>query len=193
MRVAIPGFPGYSVTESGGVFRDAGDRPQTRAGWKPTRFWPESELKPRLSNCGYQRVLLASHKRVSVHRLVALAFLGLPPEGRPYVNHKDGDKGNNNVANLEWCSAKENAEHAVRIGLRDGVRERISVANSKPIRTVLPSGQEELFKSGSEAAKHGFDPKSISLACRGLWKKSGHKYRGRCWYFLNLQQPGETA
>jgi hypothetical protein len=47
---------------------------------------------------------------VSVHRLVAFAFL--PPDSeRPYVNHKDGQRANNHVDNLEWCTASENVLH----------------------------------------------------------------------------------
>lgn len=54
----------------------------------------------------------------SVHRLVALAFIP-NPDDLPVVNHIDGDKTNNHVNNLEWCSHSDNHRHAFANGLRN--------------------------------------------------------------------------
>lgn len=54
-------------------------------------------------------------KRRPVHRLVAAAFIPNPGE-KPFVNHIDADRTNNNVENLEWCTASENALHSFRLG-----------------------------------------------------------------------------
>lgn len=77
-------------------------------------------LRPWISGAGYLYVglrLPGRRKRVGVHRLVAVAFLGQPTPERPEVNHLDGDKTNNAVGNLEWVSHGENHKHAYRTGL----------------------------------------------------------------------------
>jgi len=72
-------------------------------------------LKHQICNIGYHRVglILDSGKRrtCSVHRLVALKYIP-NPENKPCVNHIDGNKSNNHVNNLEWCTYKENTAHA---------------------------------------------------------------------------------
>lgn len=55
---------------------------------------------------------------LSIHRIVALAFLGEPSQPDMDVNHKDGNKSNNTVDNLEWATRRENLAHALRMGLR---------------------------------------------------------------------------
>lgn len=71
---------------------------------------------------GYIYVCLTNNgipKKFKVHRLVATAFIR-PPKEKEQVNHIDGRKWNNNVQNLEWCSAGDNQRHAFRIGLKKG-------------------------------------------------------------------------
>lgn len=73
------------------------------------------KLKPRENNGGYLCVILCKEgkkpKQFFIHRLVANAFLPNPND-LPQVNHKDKDRHNNRVSNLEWCTAKENNLHA---------------------------------------------------------------------------------
>ena len=75
-------------------------------------------LQPRENTNGYFVVTLDG-EQVSVHRLVATHFIP-NPYNHPQVNHKDGNKKNNHVKNLEWCSTVDNAQHALKTGLRPG-------------------------------------------------------------------------
>lgn len=71
-------------------------------------------LTGRKDNAGYVLVCLSKNNKTvhrRVHRLVAQAFIK-NPNNWPVVNHKDGNKSNNNVNNLEWCTEKYNAKHA---------------------------------------------------------------------------------
>lgn len=75
-------------------------------------------LKPQEDSKGYLRVRLSLHDKkatAKVHRLVAIAFIP-NPYGKPQVNHKDTDKHNNNVWNLEWVTNGENQIHAYKHG-----------------------------------------------------------------------------
>ena len=72
------------------------------------------------SGKGYSLILLCNSKgkkKYLVHRLVAEAFLD-NPDNLPQVNHKDGNKLNNNVDNLEWCTNGYNEKHAYSLGLK---------------------------------------------------------------------------
>lgn len=78
-----------------------------------------STLVPGRNECGYWHVSLSVASRRTtkkVHRLVAEAFLRTPLPGEE-INHRDGDKSNNQVNNLEWVTKSENIRHAVRTGL----------------------------------------------------------------------------
>ena len=104
---------------------------------------------------GYKRVALMKEGKtidVLVHRLIAQTFLP-NPENKPYINHIDGDKTNNSVSNLEWCTQKENVQHAIETGLKDdrGTHSSRASCNEeklKEIRSLISEGKrnEEIAK-----------------------------------------------
>ena len=101
----IPSLPNYEVSDLGCVRQRKTNRP----------------LKAYRTHNGYLRIELSrSGKRInkSIHELVMSAFVGSRPGGFQ-VNHIDGDKVNNHLSNLEYCTPQENTDHAIRIGIRN--------------------------------------------------------------------------
>jgi len=84
---------------------------------KPQQY-PGKLLKFDYNQYGHKRVTLSKNHKVNryqVHRLVAEAFLPNPLD-KPCINHLDNDPGNNNIANIEWCTHSENMLHAQKQG-----------------------------------------------------------------------------
>lgn len=93
----IPDYPNYSITTSGIVFN--------KKKGKPVKWFKSSS--------GYWEVDLSkdgTHKRFSVHRLVAIVFIP-NPNNLPEVNHKDGNRLNPDISNLEWVTGRQNIRH----------------------------------------------------------------------------------
>ena len=117
-------------------------------------------LKLQTDNCGYYRIRVTIEKEkmsYKVHREVAKAFID-NPNNLPQVNHKDGNKTNNCVFNLEWVTNKENAHHAIKNGLWDSVLEGARKENEsrkKPIIAYRMDGDlcTRYYESISEAER----------------------------------------
>src|SRR5690606_12792762 len=117
------------------------------------RFSKGRMLNTRLDRYGYSKIsftLGKGKKRHStIHRLVASAFIP-NPNNLPQVNHKDGDKTNNHVNNLEWCTGEHNIKHAKDMGLIHGVKGGKHY-KSKPIIDLSTGIYYECTKEASEA------------------------------------------
>lgn len=82
-------------------------------------------LKQKTNYCGYNHVGLSNkngRKTKVVHKLVADAFI-CNPNNFQEINHKDGNKQNNSVFNLEWCTRSYNVKHAYDLGLKKPIKE----------------------------------------------------------------------
>ena len=137
----------------------------------------EKILKPGKNTSGYLKVNLckdSQRKTIKVHRLVAKAFIQ-NPQGLETVNHKDEDKTNNTVSNLEWMSLKDNINYGTR-NKRVSETQINDKNKSKAVQMFDKSTGELLatFPSLSEAERvTGIAHQSISQCCNGKLKSAG--------------------
>ena len=137
---------------------------------KSLKCGKERILRPRDNGNGYLNVVLykntASQSRY-IHRLVAEVFIP-NLENKPQVNHKDENKLNNCVNNLEWATAKENSNYGSR-------NERMGYSLSIPILQYSKSGDFiREWKSSAEVKRVlGIDNSHIIACCKGKLKSSG--------------------
>lgn len=153
----IKGYEGlYQVSNLGKVKSLARFIQRNRVGG---RYYPELILKPTINIKRYGYLYVHLHKKgvtkvVTVHRLVAEAFIS-NPNNLPEINHKDENKSNNCVDNLEWCTSKYNANYGNR---------NLKMSQAQGIKVVAYNNEEYLiFNSQSEAGRVlGVAPSNIT-------------------------------
>ena len=157
--LAFLGFNDYEVSNYGRV-------KNTKTGYI---------LKGQADNYGYPTVSLYENKKRTtklVHRLVAITFLP-NPDNLPEVNHKDENKFNNHIDNLEWCTSGYNINYGNR-------NEKAGKAISKKRRDkehakpVINLDTQEVFQCAIDAAKEYnlYNGSHISACCNGKRKKA---------------------
>lgn len=152
----IEGYPNYQISSMGRV---------KTLNYKHTD--KEKILKSRKDKYGYIKVDLyeeGKQKTHTLHRLVATAFID-NPNNLSQVNHKDEDKTNNRVENLEWCSPQYNINYGSR-------NEKMAKSRSIPILQFNLDGEFiKKWESGAQVQKDlGFDNSSITKCCKGKYK-----------------------
>lgn len=133
-------------------------------------------LVPKKNN-SYNMVCLCKggvHKYVSIHRLVANAFIP-NPENKLEVNHIDGNKSNNLISNLEWVTSSENTRHAI-----DKLGHNPRKWSKTPVKCVETG---EIFETQIEAARvYHTSQGAIGNSARGNRPKAG----GHHWVFTDI-------
>lgn len=146
--ITISDYPDYKVSNLGRVYSNLSGK----------------ILKAGMNNKGYKIVILSRNNTrttKTVHKLVLSAFE--PNNNNDLVNHIDGDKLNNKLDNLEWCSYSGNLQHAWDTGLRKYVGDEIKIY-------IKATGETKIFSS---------------------YKKASLELRGNSWYFTGWKKMGK--
>ena len=163
----VPGFEGfYEVSDWGRV------RSVARQEWVPPneqslqghlRFRPGRLLKQYLDRYGYLKVVLRKEDKPhywTAHRLVTLAFIGPCPAGLQ-VDHRDGNRTNNHVKNLRYCTCKENM-----VTRQHGHNAKLSQTQVNEIRRLRTEG----FKSSELQKQFGVSEFTMTKVFQGRYK-----------------------
>lgn len=164
----VPGYENYQVSDRGRILSKS-----------------YGVLKPKRNKKGYFFIRLSKDgvkKTKRVHILVMLAFVGPRPDGF-HTNHLDGDKLNNSLNNLEYCTPRENYEHAIRMGLAPALKPgggehslrgedhpsaKLTEEMVREARKIHSSGE---MGFGKLAGRYGVGYKAIRNAVKGRsWK-----------------------
>lgn len=192
----IEGFEGlYEVSDWGRVRRFP------RKFRNVNRFTKGGFCKFIISEDGYFRVHLndgIKRTLISVHRLVAFAFIDIPSELKPYIgtqqlqiNHKDENKQNNCVWNLEWCDSRYNNTYNERhLKCAKKIKEANTLKSGKKVLQFTLDGELiATYPSTWEASRQtGFTKQGIMIAChKGQWRNgkwvNTNTYKGFVWKY----------
>lgn len=177
----------YRVTSTGQVFTQTKRKiPLVTVGMEFTGKFkfilePEREMSYTVNNRGYQTVVIR-RKTHMIHRLVAQAFIP-NPDNKPCVNHIDGNKLNNHVSNLEWCSIQENNLHARQTGLhKQAVGHKIQYQSDATKSKALANlkNKSKLSPDQVRYVRQVFIPRSKDFSATALAKQFGTSVAAMC-------------
>lgn len=194
----IPQYPAYEVSECGKSLRRVSNLKESKQGLqivkgKQTGYIYCTLLYDELGNYIFP-------KRIAVHRLVAFAWLEEPNTGEVWVNHKDGNKGNNHRSNLEWTTISQNIQHKFDTGLYKTPKgaehwlygKKPSIDTKKKMSEAKKGAKHPKFKgyyfvnfkrytsANSASIELNIPAKTIINRCKS------EKWRLKGWYFLPI-------
>lgn len=169
----IEGYKNYQVSNMGRVKSLGNDKSRK-----------EKILKQRKNNKGYLMVALwkdGKSKTCTVHRLVAQAFID-NPNNHPQVNHKDENKTNNAVSNLEWCTNSYNQKYG-------NCPKKIGEKNSKRVfQYSLDGTLVGIWQSTMECARNGYNFGAVASCCRKCFNREENNiYKGFIWSYTPIE------
>lgn len=135
----IKDFENYLISKDGSIYKDITYR----------------KLKCSIDKSGYLKIRLinkSGRKSMYLHRLLAINYIS-NPFNKPHINHIDGNKLNNNISNLEWCTHKENMKHAWDNNLYKDYTNSIKSANESTSKEVIDLKNNIRYKSISEMSR----------------------------------------
>lgn len=146
-------------------------------------------LTPTITKYGYYKVTFNPNgKRITkaLHRIIAETFI-INPDNLPQVNHKDENKLNNDVSNLEFCTAKYNSNYGTRT-IRSSLTRIDRAISGKPVKQIDRCGNViAIYPSAAEASRHVHGkPSNILNICRG--DPHRHYVYGYTWKFANSEE-----
>lgn len=156
-------------------------------------------LKPKIDSDGYELVTISScqnkkRKTVRVHRMVGIMFIP-NPHNLPEINHKDENKSNNHIDNLEWCSSKYNANYGTRNERACAVREVKSGKEHSRAKQVRCINTGQVFDTVTQAEKWcGLWSGAVSACALGHKKTAGkHPITGEPlkWEYIDGSEKAE--
>lgn len=172
----VKDFEGYYQISNKGRIKSLGRNIPVNGGVK---FQPERILSTCYSKQGYAKSVLCVDnvkKYVSVHSLVAVAFLP-NPDNKPQVNHKNSRRWDNRVENLEWCTAQENIQHAAnkgRLACTKGSNNGAATITESAVFEIREKYATRNYYFKELAEEYGQTFQNISLIVRGkIWSNVG--------------------
>lgn len=167
-------YHGYEVSNYGNI--RSVDRYIVRSDTGKLVFSKGRVLKTQVDKLGYERVSISINTTkitLKVHRAVAIAFIH-NPMNLPQVNHKDGNKLNNDSSNLEWVTNSENQIHAISTGLKETLFSTEAIAFTGSVEVYDRNKNLITTLSGNREMKNfGLDFRLVSACILG--KRKTHK------------------